>query len=575
MLRSRVFVRGLKHKSLTTRGPQGALQAKDKSSPKAKGLQKLKKETTKTKEAYIHDYSIFPETMQFRLPNEEEKGLPPKEHSNIIKMVFESGGIESMDLDKNQEKFDRFPLTNNFKLNKQTERPGKVKMLSSDFINDSLYNPNYGYFSKEAVIFQPENPFDYNHLQGKDEFMEKWLQAYEKYDNENNRTPVIFNGGKKNAKGIDKAAEADKSTKNNKKDTSSTSTSTSKSTSSSSDFKITKPSLQLWHTPTELFQPFYGEALARHILVNYKLNHYPYNDLIIYEAGAGNGTLMLNILDYLEKNEPDVYARTKYRIIEISSKLFNKQNHRLKNHASKVEIVNQSILDWNIKVEDPCFFIALEVWDNFSHDVIRYDVDTKQPYQGYVVIDEHNDFHEYFSPKLDPWAKNFLQLRTESAVPISSQKRHPLNQFYPIRKGKTILNPLRNNFSDAEFIPTSLLKFFTVLKDYFPNHHLLASDFAYFDKTIPGYNSPTVQTMHKDNMVNVDSYMVEQGYFDIMFPTDFIAMNEMYKQVVGKSSQTCTHRTFLEKWGEIEKTKTKNGENPMLELYENAAFLYS
>ena len=35
-----------------------------------------------------------------------------------------------------------------------------------------------------------------------------------------------------------------------------------------------------WHTPTELFHPYYGEALARYILVNYKLNVYPYNDLI-------------------------------------------------------------------------------------------------------------------------------------------------------------------------------------------------------------------------------------------------------------------------------------------------------
>lgn len=41
------------------------------------------------------------------------------------------------------------------------------------------------------------------------------------------------------------------------------------------------------------------------------MNRYPYHDLIIYEMGAGNGTLMANILDYIEEAHPDVYERTK------------------------------------------------------------------------------------------------------------------------------------------------------------------------------------------------------------------------------------------------------------------------
>ena len=76
-------------------------------------------------------------------------------------------------------------------------------------------------------------------------------------------------------------------------------------------------------------------------------------------------------------------------------------------------------------------------------------------------------------------------------------------------------------------------------------------------------------------MVNTDTYMVEQGYFDIMFPTDFKVMNEIYKQVTGKECNTCSHAAFLKQWAEIEKTKTKSGENPMLDLYTNADFLHS
>jgi SAM-dependent MidA family methyltransferase len=557
--------RPITHKSIIKRNNKESAIGSPNNGPlvsaKGKGISKLKKDTNKANKQFIHDYSVFPESLQYRLPNENEKGQPPKPHSNIIKLIFEQGGIESMDLNLNYDKFSRYPTTNPSKLNKRIDRPNSVKMLTSDFIDDSLYNVNYGYFSKEAVIFQPDRPFDYNHLAGQDEFMQKWLQAYDKYDQEKiNALQVI----KRPTSGTESSKPEDK----NKNKT------TDKS-QDVEDYQIVKPSLQLWHTPTELFQPFYGEALARHILVNYKLNNFPYDDLVIYEAGAGNGTLTLNILDFLEKNEPEVYARTKYKIIEISSKLFKKQNSRLDRHKDKVEIINKSILEWNTLVNEPCFFIALEVFDNLSHDVVRYDIDTKQPYQGYVVIDEHNDFHEYYSPELEPLTKEFLKLREQSALPIRKLKNHPAFQFYPWMKIRNILNPLRNNLSEPEYIPTRLYKLFTILEKYFPQHQILASDFSHFDKTIRGYNSPTVQTMYKDNMVNTDSYMVEQGYFDIMFPTDFKSINEMYKQVTGKNSSTCSHADFLRQWAEIEKTKTKSGENPMLELYSNADFIYS
>ena len=79
-----------------------------------------------------------------------------------------------------------------------------------------------------------------------------------------------------------------------------------------------RKSLQLWHTPTELFHPYYGEALARYILVNYKLNVYPYNDLIIYEMGGGNGTLMCDILNYIRKHQPEKKRNIKLLKFQVS-----------------------------------------------------------------------------------------------------------------------------------------------------------------------------------------------------------------------------------------------------------------
>ncbi|ODV83090.1 hypothetical protein CANARDRAFT_184163, partial [[Candida] arabinofermentans NRRL YB-2248] len=341
-------------------------------------------------------------------------------------------------------------------------------MLTSDFIENSLYNPTYGYFSKEAIIFQNSKPFDFKQLKGQDEFMSKWLEEYDRYDKE---TLPVLKHSKKN------------------------------------DFQLEKPSLQLWHTPTELFQPYYGQALAKYMLVNYKLNQYPYNDLNIYEIGGGNGTLMLNVLDYIKEQQPDVYERTKYHIIEISNKLSNKQNSRLSRHMDKVQLVNKSILDWNTTIEEPCFVIALEVFDNLSHDVVRYDIDTNQPYQGYVVIDENNDYKEFYSPNLDSKTTEFLNLREKGNYPISNLKEHPLNKLQIIKKFKNAFNPLQNNLSDPEYIPTRLLQLFQILKNHFPNHQIISSDFDKLDSTINGYCSPVVQTMHKDKMITINSYM--------------------------------------------------------------------
>ncbi|CDK28239.1 unnamed protein product [Kuraishia capsulata CBS 1993] len=504
------------------------------------------------KKEFVHDYSVLPSSLQYRLPENEvpieEAKKTIRLNANVLKTVLEEGGVESLKYQKNLASFLEYPLTNSKKLSRRRERPRACKMLTRDFIEDSLYNPNYGYFSKEAEIFHPAKPFDYKNLKSQEDFMAHWLKAYDKYDHENEPS------------------------------------------NEAKEQRITRPSLQLWHTPTELFQPYYGEALARYLLVNYKLTQYPYNDLIIYEMGGGNGTLMLNILNYIRERQPDVYARTKYKIIEISGRLAEKQKQsaielRLKaeggDHKDKVEIINKSIFEWKEVVSDPCFFIGLEVFDNFAHDVVKYDINTQQPHQGYVLIDQNGDMREYFSPRLDGWTEAFLTLREEGRYPVLHAPgprlwgQHPLEKPVFYNQMKNSLNPLRAELSDSEYIPSRLLQFFLILKEKFPEHRLLASDFHSLPDSSPGYMSPVVQTMLNDRMVTTDSYMVLQGYFDIMFPTDFELMKDMYRQVVGKICKTSTHREFLEQWSDIDATTTKTGENPMLDLYVNASFMLS
>ena len=332
---------------------------------------------------------------------------------------------------------------------------------------DSLYNPNYGYFSKQVTIFNPGEAFQFNAMANEAEFFKKLGIRYTQFEDELDTVSL-------------------------------------------------DETRQLWHTPTELFRPYYGEAIARSLVEQYKLTHYPYHDLVIYEMGAGNGTMMLNILDHIRDFYPEIYPQTQFKIIEISTQLAELQNAGLcktaasRGHIDHVQIINKSVFDWNVYVPEPCWFLALEVFDNFAHDIIRYDSVSKQAMQGSVLVDNGGEFYEFYSAQIDPIASRFIQRRTEIR-PERLPKNHPLNPSFPKRflQSKVFVAP---NLTSPEYIPTRLMQFFEMLKKYFPRHRLLTSDFHILPDTIEGYNAPVVQTRFQRKTIPVRTPLVSSGY---------------------------------------------------------------
>ncbi|KAI8097411.1 S-adenosyl-L-methionine-dependent methyltransferase [Halteromyces radiatus] len=432
---------------------------------------------------------------------------------------------EEQDLEERK----KYPRKTASDISHLTQPPTRTNMLVRDFIDDSLYNPNYGYFSKQAVIFSPEIDFDFNEMRDHLEFMNILARMYRDIEGD--------------ADEVDEIAR------------------------------------QVWHTPTELFKPWYGYAIAKYMVSEYKLNLYPHKDLIIYEMGAGNGTLMMNILDYIQQYEPSVYKRTQYNIIEISGKLAERQSERqdvrdLKDQHQCVKIINKSIFDWDTYVPDQCFFLGMEVIDNFAHDLIRYDIETLKPYQGLVSIDSKGDYTELYEPVgKDALINRYLTTRKQTRY------RSPVlaNSFW--YKLLTSL-PLAPNLTAPEFIPTKLFLFMETLKEYFPQHRLVLSDFSSLPDAVPGVDAPVVQTRYKGTMVPCSTYMVQPGWFDIFFPTNWELFRDMYLLVCrgsragsDRNVKVMTHREFCERYGEVERTTTRSGENPMLMYYENMKML--
>ncbi|KAL4150924.1 hypothetical protein PRNP1_010313 [Phytophthora ramorum] len=362
--------------------------------------------------------------------------------------------------------------------------------------------------------------------------------------------------------------------------------------------QLYKESPEAWLTPVEVFAPHYSQALARYML------HSPFcgQDLEIYEIGGGSGSNALHILNFLKQHAPDVYAKTKYTLVEISPVMAERQRQRVAAaHPQQCTVINQDILtfaDMHKPVKTQCFFLALEVLDNLPHDKVT--LQNGKWFETIIKIDadeEDQVLQESMRPVKDMLIRQTLRyFGCELPLRVSYNNKTGLAQRVRRMLGKD--DPVLH----SAFVPTGAMQLLNTLRSAFPKHHLIAADFdslpapnlddnspvkaiehplsptATSSGTLFAGNAPLVASKVTGVTKDHDTYLVQGGIADIFFATDFDKLKKAYCSALQRQPDEVSvvkSADFLKEFADVQKTKTITRYNPLLEDYSNTSFILS
>lgn len=190
------------------------------------------------------------------------------------------------------------------------------------------------------------------------------------------------------------------------------------------------------------------------------------------------------VLVLLQENAPDVYAKTKYTLIEISPVMAERQRQRVMSvHPEQCTVLNTDILtfaDVHEPVHDQCFFLAMEVLDNLPHDKVT--LQNGKWYESIVRISSEVEEGESADIKLklaeDMRPVDDLLIRQTMRLfgcelPLTVQYR--VNNSFA-RRVRSMVGKEEKELHSA-FIPTGAMQLLNTLRSSFPRHHMIAADF--------------------------------------------------------------------------------------------------
>jgi hypothetical protein len=315
-----------------------------------------------------------------------------------------------------------------------------------------------------------------------------------------------------------------------------------------------------WLTPSEIFSPWLGVALASHIARTGVRR--------IVEIGSGSGTLALDVIAHLKAI--GYGSDFSFTSIEISESLAETQQRRLR-EAGHGDVYFSRVADatkdstWigQGDSERPTLILGMEVLDNLPHDKV-VEVDGVW-HQTHVVVDGE-------APRevLEPVTDDELISRTLDAYESIQGERTRDSVL------KWLFNMTRT--PDPVWLPTGAQSLLSAIR-HVPNHELLLADFDFLPNVIiAGENAPIVSSTVDGKAVDRGELLGETpfGGVDVFFPTDFRLLSAMYRSM-HPTGRVCVEKagSFLRAAlpeGDHDGIRARDGSCPMLDDYENTSF---
>ncbi|QLL34904.1 hypothetical protein HG536_0H02790 [Torulaspora globosa] len=216
-----------------------------------------------------------------------------------------------------------------------------------------------------------------------------------------------------------------------------------------------------------LYDPILTRSIARWLLVDYKLNHYPYSDLNIiniYTDLPQSLRIAESMMGYFKQAlSSNMFERIRYTMVPLHSHRQKLSGRLTRNIPGEVQIISDAAVftsestssshPQQFVIEDPVYFLMLnDIFKNTSHDLVRYNKSVGNWEQCYMDIHTSGGKSRRFDTDLDYWC--------DSCLSRALQK-------YDLGAAKQ---------SAGFYIPTRLIQLFDLLKTVAPAHKLFAID---------------------------------------------------------------------------------------------------
>ena len=369
-----------------------------------------------------------------------------------------------------------------------------------------------------------------------------------------------------------------------------------------------------WATPSELFQPYYAEAIGRSILERHRKLYGTCEPLQLVELGGGHGTNAEGILRWLSRDEPEVFGRCRYLLYEVSPLLAQAQQERLsaaglpperfevraaRPHFPVSSSDGKSAEGLLARHDGPWWVIALELLDNLAHDKLRLRPcgEEIELLEARVHPTEHpNEDHggsgggwiEELHPLSDPTlAETGKLIGVDTYEGISEMQRAMLPPHQAGSLGGSLFGGLQQSLHQMlrlvdsavdVYVPTGAWLLLQNLARAFPEHQLTLADFNWLElQPDGGVNAPVVQRQRGPKTYDLGGdYLLAPGEADVIFPTHFesiAALHAATMQGKGPPAQIWSTAEFMNRYAELSSTRTLSGYNPLVEDFTNTAFM--